>query len=73
MRSRPVCDVYRRIPFLVAGAVFPEGAAEIVVREEELFGRELVERAEDAVVGYEGTEFAAEGVALNPLGRGGGS
>lgn len=69
MGRRPVRDVLRRIPFLVTGAVFPKGAAEIVVWEEELFRGDLVECAKDAVVGYECAEFAAQGVALDPLGK----
>lgn len=46
--------------------MIPRSAAKVVQGEVELFGREHVGTAEDAVVADEGFEFAAERVALDP-------
>lgn len=54
MRRRPVIQMRCGVPFLVPSAVLPERAAEIVGWEEELVAGPLVQRAEDAVVRYEG-------------------
>lgn len=58
-----------RVPALVIGEGVPESAVEIVLHEPELFGRVLGDGVERAVVGYYGFEFAAEGLALDPVGH----
>ncbi len=67
MRRLPILRKARGIPLLVILAIVPQRAAEIVVREEQLFRGILVQGAEDTVVGDEGFELAAEGVALDPV------
>lgn len=52
-----------------AGVAGVPWAGEVVVDEVEFVGRELVHGAEDAVVGDDGAQVAAEGVALDPVGH----
>lgn len=59
LRRGPLGQEPRRVPFLVALAVLPERATEVVDGEEELLGRPLAQRAEDAVVADESLELAA--------------
>ena len=67
LRRGPLAREARGVPLLVALAVLPEGAAEVVDGEEELLRRPLVQGAEDAVVADEGLELATQGVALDPV------
>lgn len=67
LRRGPLGQEPRRVPFLVALAILPERAAEVVDGEEKLLGRPLAQRAEDAVVADECLELAAQGVALDPV------
>lgn len=64
---RPLIDVARGVPLFVAGTVLLQGPFEVVDREEELVRDPLGGDAEAAVVADEGFEFAAEGLALDPV------
>ena len=55
------------IPLLVSFSVLPERSTEVVMREEQLFGGILVQRAEDTVMRDECFEFPSEGMPLNPV------
>ena len=67
VRCGPVLQVPRRIPLLVRLPVLPQRSAEVVVWEEQLLGRVLVQRAEDAVVRHECLEFSTQRVPLDPV------
>lgn len=67
VRRRPVLYILRGIPLLVTFAVFQEGAAEFVIREEELFGGVLVQSTKYAVMRNQCFELAAKWLTLNPI------
>lgn len=66
-RRGPFTRVPGGIPLLVTSTVVPEGAAKVVQREVQLFGRVLVEGAKDTVVADKGLEAAAQRLALDPV------
>lgn len=63
----PLGDEAGGVPAGVVVAVLPQGAAHVVHGEEELLGGPVAHGAEDAVVADECLEFAAEGLALDPV------
>ena len=67
VRRGPVVKVSRRIPLLVDLTVLPQRSAEVVMWEEQLLGRVLVQGAEDAVVRHEGLELPSKRVPLDPV------
>lgn len=63
----PVSNMLGGIPFLIAFPVVPEGAAKVVLGEEELLGRPLAQGRKDAVVADQGLELSSEIVPLDPV------
>lgn len=59
--------VFERVKFRVVFDVVPDGAVLIVLDEEDFVGGVGAALGELAVVGYEGFEFATEGVSLDPV------
>ena len=67
LRRRPLVDMACGIPLLVPLSVLVQSPLEVVDRKEELVRVPLGRDAEAAVVADEGFEFAAEGMALDPV------
>ena len=67
LRRGPVSNVLCWIPLLVALSVLPEGAAKVVLREEELLCGPLVQGREDAIVAHQCLELPSEVMALDPI------
>lgn len=63
----PVVQVPRGIPLLVLCSVLRQRPVEVMVGEEQLLARILVQRAEDAVVRHQRFEFPPKGVPLDPV------
>ena len=60
-------EIACRIPLLVILSVVPQCAIEIMMREEELIRRVLIESAENTVVSDECFKLSSQGVALDPV------
>lgn len=67
LRRGPVSNVLRGIPLLVAFSVLPEGATKVVLWEEELLCRPLVQGRKDSVVAHQCLELPPKVMALNPV------
>jgi hypothetical protein len=63
----PVAGMLGRIPLLIALSVIPEGAAKVMLGEEEFFSRPLIESRKDTVVAYQSLELSPQVMALNPV------
>lgn len=57
----------RRIPLLVSGAILPERATKVMLREEQLLSCPLVLRGEDAVVTNQSLEPTSQIIPLDPV------
>lgn len=67
LRRSPVSNVLCGIPLLVTFSILPEGAAKVVLREEELLCGPLVQGRKDAVVAHQCLEFPPKVMALDPV------
>ena len=67
LRGTEVGGVEQRVPFLVVGAVVPDGAVVVALDEPDLVGGVGADVGHLAVVADERFEFPAERVALDPV------
>lgn len=63
----PVLQVPGWIPLFVIFPILPKRSCKVVMGEEQLFGRILIQSTENSVVRDKGLEFASQLMALNPI------
>lgn len=63
----PIACVSCGIPLLVNLTLLPQGAAKVMLGEEELFGTPLAESRKDTVMTNNGLEPSAKRVTLEPV------